>query len=236
MLERKYRCLIYDSRGVGRSQPYSGEASFTIEDHADDLHSLIEYTGTFDAAITGHETGMLAAAQCALAHPQDARSLALVSPRPAMAKEDVKRLALFTPASLALRELATFPLIRNIVARRFSRAPQPFRDRLFDDFADLNPRAAYETALSASAAESSEALYRLVKRATLPVMLVCGEKDKKAAAEARRLFAIAPAAKLATIRGSGSLPMLEYPRQFARLIDDFAAKSHRRAGQSLLHG
>jgi pimeloyl-ACP methyl ester carboxylesterase len=234
LLERKYRCLIYDPRGIARSQPFSPPASFTIEDHAEDLHSIIEHMGMFDAAIIGHEAGMFTAGRCASVHPQDARALCLVSPRPAVSKDDVKRLALFTPASLALRELAAYPVIRNIVARRFSRAPQPFRDRLFDDFAGLDPRAAYETALSASAEESAQVLERLIERGTLPVMLVCGERDKKASVEGRRLFSLAKSARLATLRGSGFLPMLEYPLQFARLIDDFARKSGNRSRQSLL--
>ena len=58
-----------------------------------------------------------------------------------------------------------------------------------------------------------------------PVLFVCGEKDKKGTAEARRLFSIARAGKLATMRDCGFLPMLEYPNQFVKLIDDFVADS-----------
>ena len=128
---------------------------------------------------------------------------------------------MFTPASLALRELAAFPLLRNLVARRFRRAPQPYRTRLFNDFADLSPRAAYETALSAASPEAVEALDSVISHTASAVLFICGEKDKKGAAEARRLFALAQAAKLATLRDCGFLPMLEYRRQFVKLIEDF---------------
>ena len=220
MLKRKYRCLIYDSRGVARSQPSSVDAAFTIEDHAEDLHAVIETARVFDATIVGHELGSLIAAAGAARHPQDVRSLIVVSPRRGFSEDDVKSLSVFTPASLALRELAAYPLLRNLVARRFRRAPQPYRDRLFNDFADLSPRAAYETAISASSDDAVDLFIETIRRSVSPVLIICGEKDKKGAAEARRLFSLAKAARLATLRDCGFLPMLEYRRQFVKLIED----------------
>ena len=232
-LKRRHRCLIYDARGFGRSQPFSVNASFTIEDHGEDLHSLLETAEFYDAAIVGHEMGSLIAAVDADRHPQDISSLIVVSPRRGLSQDDVRNLALFTPASLALRELAAYPLLRNLVARRFRRAPQPYRDRLFNDFAELSPRAAYETALSASSGDAVAILDELIERSVSPILFVCGEKDKKGAAEARRLFSLAGAGKLATMRDCGFLPMLEYRRQFVKLVEDFTAanqpSSHRRA-------
>lgn len=223
MLKHRHRCMIYDSRGVGRSQPSSVNASFTIEDHAEDLHALLDAAEIFDATIVGHEMGSLIAAVDADRHPQDLNSLIIVSPRRGLSQDDVRNLAVFTPASLALRELAAYPLLRNLVARRFRRAPQPYRDRLFNDFADLSPRAAYETALSASSGEAVAILDDLIERTTSPVLFVCGEKDKKGAAEARRLFSLARAGKLATMRDCGFLPMLEYRRQFVKLAGNFVS-------------
>src|SRR5437660_8004509 len=132
-LKGRHRCLIYDARGVGRSQPCSIDTSFTIDDHAEDLHAIIEAAGNFDATIVGHETGSLIVATNAKRRPQDLRSLVVVSPRRALAADDVKSLAVFTPAALALRELAAFPLLRNLVANRFRRAPQPYRNTLLND-------------------------------------------------------------------------------------------------------
>jgi pimeloyl-ACP methyl ester carboxylesterase len=219
--------MIYDLRGVGRSQPVSLNASFTIEDHADDLHKLLDETQIFDATMVGHEMGSLIAAVDASEHPQDFNSLIVVSPRPGLSADDVRNLAVYTPASLALRELAGYPLLRNLVARRFRRAPQPYRNKLFSDFAELSPRAAYETALSASAGEPSNRLDDLVARNNSAVLFICGEKDKKGASEARRLFALAKAGKLATMRDCGFLPMLEYRRQFVKLVEDFIKLQQR---------
>lgn len=223
LLKHRHRCLIYDSRGVGRSQPFAIDATFTLEDHAEDLHSLLGAAEIFDASIAGHEMGSLVAAVDADRHPQDLHSLIVVSPRRGFSEDDVKDLAVFTPASIALRELAAYPILRNLVARRFRRAPQPYRDQLFKDFAELSPRAAYETALSASTGEAVGILEDLIGRIISPILFVCGERDKKGSAEARRLFSLARAGKLATMRDCGFLPMLEYRRQFVKLVEDFVS-------------
>lgn len=235
LLAKRYRCFLYDPRGVGRSQPATHGARFAIEDHAEDLHRLLEAADIFDAVLVGHDVGAIVAAQEAAMHPQEVRALAVVSPRPGLPEDDVKQLGLFTPAQLALRELAAFPLIRNIVARRFRRAPKALRDRLSNDFAEVSPRAAYETALAASAVEATARLERSVAESTLPTLLVCGEKDKKGTAEARRLFAKSKTARLATLRDCGFIPMVEYPRQFAKLLDEFAATARVAASYPLAH-
>jgi pimeloyl-ACP methyl ester carboxylesterase len=227
VLKRKHRCLMFDTRGVGRSQPFSPHASFEIDDLADDLHTLLEAAGISDAVLVGHETGALVAGACAERHPQDGRSLVLVSPKSPVSENDVKRLALFTPASLALRELATFPLLRNVVAWRFRSAPDPYRDILFSDFAELNPRAAYELALAASDPRAIERLKESVARCASRVAIICGEKDKRSVIGSRAIFSRVKVGLLATMGDCGFLPMLEYTRQFVRLVDEFAAESYR---------
>lgn len=218
VLRKRHRCLIYDQRGVARSQPGSVEATFEIDDHVEDLHTILNAAGVYDALIVAHDLGAMYAAGLVASHPQDVNSVVLINPRPGLANEDVKSLAVFTPASLALRELASYPLIRSLVQRRFRRAPKPYRDRLFIDFAQLSPRAAYETALAASAPESIEMVEKLISRDRIPILLVCGDKDKRGSAEARRLFKKGKKAQLATMRDCGFLPMLEYPTQVAKLI------------------
>ncbi len=233
LLERKYRCLIFDPRGVGRSQPASVHARFDIEDHAEDLHSILTHADFFDSVLIGHELGGLVTAALASLHPQDMRALVLVSPRSGISEKEVKKLALFTPASLALRELAAFPFIRTVIGWRFRRAPQPERDRLFNDFADLSPRAAYETALSMADPATFARLEELIEQSDSPMLVVAGEKDRVGSVLARQIFSRMQAGKLATVTGSGFLPMLEYPEQFAKLIDSFAGGAYRGISQAL---
>jgi proline iminopeptidase len=233
LLEDRFRCMIYDARGTGRSQPASASAGFEIEDHAEDLHQLIGMANFYDATIIGHEVGAIIAAVCAEHHPQDSTALVMVSPRAGIAEEEIRKLSLYTPAALALRELATYPLIRNLIAWRFRSAPSEYREQLFEDFADLDPRAAYQTAVSAANLDSSLQLESLIEQITSPVLLVCGEKDKKSVARARHLFSKVRAGKIATLKNCGFLPMLEYQRQFARVIADFATGAQKSSRKSL---
>ena len=224
LLDSRYRCLIYDARGMARSQPAAAESSFDLGEHAEDLHTILEAENIFDATFIAHEMGGLIAALCAEAHPQDVRSFVFVSPRASFSKDEIRSLSVFTPASLALREIASFPVVRNLIAFRFRHAPPPYRDRLFDDFAELSPRAAYETALSASEYYADSPVERLIEERQLPSLFVCGDDDKKAVAQTRKLFSLAKVGKMATIQGCHFLPMLEYPKQFARLIDDYTRR------------
>jgi pimeloyl-ACP methyl ester carboxylesterase len=228
--------VIYDARGIARSQPVPVNAAFGIEDLAEDLHALILTTGAYDATLIGHETGALVAALCARRHPQDASSLIAVSPRFTIADSDLRKLALVTPASLALREIAAYPVLRNLVAWRFRRAPQPYRRTLFDDFAGLNPRAAYETALSVANLDPADQMETLVARLRLPILAVCGDRDKKGVEQARLLFSKLRAGRLATLSDCGFLPMLEYPDQFAKLVESFVSGRQREMRNSLQPG
>jgi pimeloyl-ACP methyl ester carboxylesterase len=221
-LAANHRCLIYDVRGVARSQPTSIEAAFNIEDHAEDLHAILKEENIFDAIFIAHEMGALIAQVCAEKHPQHVSTFVFVSPRASFSKDTIKSLSVFTPASLMLRDMASFPIVRNLIAFRYHHAPQPYRDRLFEDFAELSPRAAYETALSASEHYETSPMEGLVKSLSSSVLFVCGDEDKKGVTQARQLFSLAKRGRLATLKDCSFLPMLEYPRQFARLIEEFA--------------
>ena len=58
-------------------------------------------------------------------------------------------------------------------------------------------------------------------RTELAALATISDSSNPIAAEARRLFSLAKAGKLATMRDCGFLPMLEYPRQFVKLVEDF---------------
>jgi 3-oxoadipate enol-lactonase len=78
-LEAQYRVIAPHFRGMGRSEaPGRPGVTFTVEDHAADLTSLMDMLGVDRAALVGHAFGGFVALRFALDHPERVASLVLV--------------------------------------------------------------------------------------------------------------------------------------------------------------
>ncbi|WP_052572877.1 alpha/beta hydrolase [Haloferula sp. BvORR071] len=75
-LSRNHRTLVFDNRGIGRSQLCSGPIS--IEAMAEDARALMDEVGWESAHVVGHSMGGLMAQQMAIDAPKRVRSLAFV--------------------------------------------------------------------------------------------------------------------------------------------------------------
>ena len=222
-LGRRFRCITYDPRGVGDTTADEA-ASFELEAHVEDLAALCEAENVFDAHLVGHELGGRVAAIAARRHPQLAATLTVVGwwgaaeIQVALGGFDRFRQA----ASLLLRDLGAFPILRNAVAWSYRRVPEPHRTALFEQFANLDASAAYLTVLGAADPSASALFEDAVRRLAIPTLLVQGDEDRDAArAGLRALFERLPHVDLATVHGAGPLPMLEYPAAFARTLTGF---------------
>jgi 3-oxoadipate enol-lactonase len=67
-LERAFRVLMYDQRGLGRSS--KPEGPYTMADYADDCAALMEATGLARANVLGISFGGMVAQHLALRHPE----------------------------------------------------------------------------------------------------------------------------------------------------------------------
>src|SRR5687768_4749782 len=75
-LADQYRCLRFDNRGMGKSQPFG--AAITIEQMAEDARVIMDAEGWQSAHVAGHSMGGLIALHLALSEPKRVRSLALL--------------------------------------------------------------------------------------------------------------------------------------------------------------
>lgn len=75
-LSAEYRCLWFDSRGLGRSLPAG--APVTVEQMAEDARALMDAEGWESAHVVGHSLGGLAALHLAFSARPRVRSLSLL--------------------------------------------------------------------------------------------------------------------------------------------------------------
>jgi class 3 adenylate cyclase len=72
------RLVIYDSRGVGLSDPVPGTAVPTVDEQVDDIRAILDETGCHTAVLTGHLAGCAPALVFAATHPERVESLILL--------------------------------------------------------------------------------------------------------------------------------------------------------------
>lgn len=222
-LAPRFRCITYDPRGIGRSL-LRPTATCEVDDHAEDLLRVCEAADALDAHIVGHELGGRVAAVAVRQHPQIARSLTIVgwwgAARIEEATGEIAKIR--QAASLLLQDLGSFPVLRNLVAWSYRRVPEPHRTKLFDEYAEMDARVAYTTAIAASDPAAAMAFDEAIARLRMPVLLIQGGEDREAARDGLRgLFRRLEHVDLATIHGSGPLPMIEHPQAFARTLSQF---------------
>jgi len=75
-LAKQYRCLSFDNRGMGASQPFG--AAITVEQMAEDALVLMDAQGWKSAHVVGHSLGGLIALHLALTARVRIRSLSLL--------------------------------------------------------------------------------------------------------------------------------------------------------------
>ena len=76
-LSRRFRLIVYDRRAAGRSS--TPDLGYSIENYAQDLHSLLEHLDVSSAHVLGSSAGGPIAMQFALNHPEMTDSLILIN-------------------------------------------------------------------------------------------------------------------------------------------------------------
>jgi len=166
---------------MGRSTSFPEQAAFDIETHVEDLHELITSLGLGDVHLLGHSIGAMVAALCAQAHPQDVRTLTLITPglRPG-APETVESYLQYAQVVLMLKNLTALPLVRNLILRRYSygRVPEAYRRVLLEDFVGMNVRVAWEVIHSATEEQNLRAFAQSLSSCPRPVLIITCAKDR----------------------------------------------------------
>lgn len=210
VLAKKYRVLLLDNRGAGRTGDVKG-APYTVETMADDVAAVLEAANESSAHVLGASLGGLVAQELAITKPEKVRTLVLACTHPGVAH------AVWEPQAIAfLAERA------NMTPQQAAEASIPFnyadetpRERIEEDWAVRLPRACTPAGYLAQAqgTASWSGLERLTA-VRAPTLVLHGEDDRLVPAEnGRRIAAKIPGAELVMIPGANHLFFTDQPER-----------------------
>ena len=222
-----FRVIAPDLMGFGFSEkPRDGE--YTIDAHARMITGLMDALGIERATLVGSSYGGAIAATCALDYASRVERLVLVS---AVSNDDIKRRPLLRlAASPVVGELLS-PLMLDLrwMVKRHLKSNTVSNAAWFDD----KRVAAYHTPLRA--VDTQRAALRMLRRWSAerisreahlikqPTLIIWGEHDAEIPLrDGEHLHREIPGSRLIVFRRCGHLPQEEYPREFTRLVAEFA--------------
>lgn len=223
-LASEFRCLTFDNRGMGRSQPVTQPLS--IEGMAEDCLALMDSQGWDRAHIVGHSMGGLIAQCLALTAPNRTRSLALLCT--AANGGDLSKL---TPALIwiGLRTRIGTRRLRRRAFLELVLSPQSLGQKDLDQFAErLAPLFGHDLAdqppivmQQLRALSRYDATPRLQALQSIPTLVVSSKHDRIARPELGRALAQAiPNARYIELPNAAHGVTIESPELINPLLRD----------------
>ena len=206
VLRRDFRLVAYDLAGAARSPV---REAISIESHARDLLGIIDQAGG-RVHLAGHSLGTIICQHVAAAHPGKVASLALIGPFPQ--PPEAARVGLRERAAKARAE-GMASIAEAIVAGGTAadvRMHQPAAVAFVRESVMAQPPEGYARNCEALAAAASADLSRIA----CPVLLITGDEDRTAPAEAARAMASAiNQAEVRVLDGCGHWATIERAKQ-----------------------
>ena len=230
-LGKKHDVIVFDNRGVGRSQP--GAVSFTAEDMAGDAAALIDALHLHDVTVVGWSMGGAIVQQLAIDRPAALRRIVLMN-APAPGRLGVP----IPPGTAAVLSGAPGTTFASVMAVLFpplalDAAQQCFRANMFSpaDYGSPDITATVTQGQSAllrdwAADDATEVALKAVQADTL---IVGGAEDVVLPRKnSDALGALIAGARLEVVASAGHATMYQYPEALAALIDGFIEQTDRR--------
>jgi pimeloyl-ACP methyl ester carboxylesterase len=222
-----FRTIAFDHRGHGAST--LGEGGYTLDALAGDVRSVLEGLDLRDAVLVGHSMGGVAVQLFCLRHPEIAAervagivllstlSRTALSGSPRLLRV-LERIASAAPDATGVLGFSNLGLLISRIG--FGRNPQPSHVELTRQMIlACLPATRKGAAAPLFALELADELPKL----DVPTLVICGTNDVLTPpAEARRIAALIPGARLEMLPGAGHMAMLEQSETVDRLITEFA--------------
>jgi pimeloyl-ACP methyl ester carboxylesterase len=223
----RYRLIVYDARGQGRSEVPEEPAAFSQPRMVEDLRQLLHYLGVPRACVGGLSMGGNVALNFALEHPEMVDGLLVCdtgagSDEPEHWAGKVRRwVHLLTTAGV---EAFAADYIEDPIMAHYARRGATERDFLWRAMTS-NTAEGLARGL-AGVVGNRPSLYALknrLQRVAVPTTIVVGDHDDWCTKVSGFLAETIPNAELALIRNSGHMTNLEQPDQFNDALGRFLA-------------
>lgn len=215
-LADRYRCIVPDLRGHGRSEVSD---RISITEFADDMAALLDALDEKrPVAVVGLSMGGIIAFEFFRRHRPRVRALGLVNTRAdAESPEGVERRQKMAQAAIRQGAGAIVELmIPNLFGPPF---PRDQRDAWQAKMSATPPAGAAAAALALGARRES---YSTLPQIDVPTLVVAGDHDKiTPVATLREIHDGIPGSRFEIFKDCGHVPPVEFPEQFSRVLADF---------------
>ncbi len=219
---RRFRVIVVDLPGHGRSGIPDDPARAGVERSADDLVTILHRVGPAPVHVLGYSLGGRIALRLAVAHPDALRRLILESPSAGLATETERRERRVADAARAARlerdGIAAFvdewehePVFSSQPRLPPARVARLRAERL------SNRPTGLAVSLRGAGQGSMEPLHELLAGIRTPTLVIAGALDPIGRARAEAVAAGIPGARLEILAGAGHAPHLETPAIFRSL-------------------
>lgn len=218
-LASRFRLIMVDNRGVGRSGRPPGP--YSIEVMAEDAMAVLDHAGYGSAHVMGASMGGIIAQGVAVLHPNRVRSLVLAC---TAARHFEWRIDLLTDWAHEAEAYGMGHFVRNNI--RWMVGPRSLK-RLWPAMAVLGPLA-FNVPVESFVAQiegivdMDDALRTELVNVDIPTLVTVGSQDVLTTqGDSEEIASLIPNAKLVVVRGGAHLFMVENAPSFNRTIRAF---------------
>jgi 3-oxoadipate enol-lactonase len=222
-LGRRYRCITFDNRGVGRSDMPCGP--YRLERMADDAVAVLDAAGFESAHVIGASMGGTLAQLLAFTHPERVRSLVLACTgcRHTAWRRELLEEWVESAESDGMRSFASANIRWLVGSRSLRRFSLAFG--VLGPLAMSAPAHAFVSQVRAIL-DFDDSERGALAQISVPTLVLVGSQDiLTPIADAEEIAELIPGSELAVIRGAAHGFMVEAHRSFNRAVLDFLARA-----------
>ena len=234
-LGKKYRCIMWEQRGTGRSRlPKYDASTINLNAYVEDIEALRRHLHAEKFIVIGNSWGMILGLTYAGTHPDAVRAVVTIGSGPItfeyLGVFSDNQLARLGACELEVRDFWKDPAHESADSDRaaFERlraaAIAYFYDRkkALQMAAELDPKDYnFHVPPAFLSAEGKYDFRPKLKTITAPVLLLQGRQDIAGEANIIEVHSLIRNSTLAFIDKCGHMPWLEQPEQTWKIVDDF---------------